>query len=65
MKNKVGEYRYLRNMSITELSKRTGLSTTAISNLENGHTADILLSHALALSHALQVDLYDLFCIKR
>lgn len=65
MKNKVGEYRYARNMSITELSKRTGLSTTAISNLENGYTSDILLSHALTLSHVLQVDLYELFCLKR
>lgn len=65
MKNKVGEYRYQQNISISELGKRTGISTTAISNLENGYTSDILLSHAISLSHALQADLYDLFCIKR
>ena len=65
MKNKVGEYRYKQNISISELSKRCGLSSTAISNLENGYTSDILLSHAVALSLALHVDLYELFCIKR
>ena len=65
MKNKVGEYRYKLNMSISELSKRSGLSTTAITNLENGYTSDIYLSHALSLSHALDIDLYTLFCIKR
>lgn len=52
-------------MSISELSKRSGLSSTAIFNLENGYTSDILLSHAVTLSHALHVDLYELFCIKR
>ena len=40
-------------MSISELARRTGLSATAISNLENGYTSDILLSHAVSLSHAL------------
>nr|DAV97545.1 MAG TPA: helix-turn-helix protein [Caudoviricetes sp.] len=65
MRNKIGEYRYKHNMSISELSKRSGMSATAISNLENGYTSDILLSHAINLSHALQVDLYELFCIKR
>lgn len=65
MKNKVGEYRYKHNMSISELSERSGISTTAISNLENGYTSDILLSHAVTLSRVLQVDLYELFCIKR
>ena len=65
MKNKVGEYRCKYNMSISELSKRSGMSSTAISNLENDETSDILLSHAITLSHILQVDLYELFCIKR
>lgn len=65
MKNKVGEYRYKYNMSITELAKRSGMSSTAISNLENEYTSDILLSNAISLSHVLKVDLYELFCIKR
>ena len=53
MKNEIGRYRYQQNMSISELARRTGLSATAISNLENGYTSDILLSHAVSLSHAL------------
>lgn len=65
MKNKVGEYRYKHNMSIAELAERSVMSTTAISNLENEYTSDILLSNAVSLSHVLQVDLYELFCIKR
>ena len=65
MKNKVGEYRYKHNMSIAELAERSGMSTTAISNLENEYTSDILLSNAVSLSHVLQVDLYELCCIKR
>lgn len=52
-------------MSIAELAERSGMSTTAISNLENEYTSDILLSNAVSLSHVLQVDLYELFCIKR
>ena len=55
MKNKVGEYRYKHNMSIAELAERSGMSTTAISNLENEYTSDILLSNAVSLSHVLQV----------
>ena len=65
MKNKVCEYRYKLNMSISELSKRSGLSTIAITNSENGYTSDIYLSQALSLSHALGIDLYTLFCIKK
>ena len=48
MKNKVGEYRYKHNMSIAELAERSGMSTTAISNLENEYTSDILLSNAVS-----------------
>ena len=65
MKNKVAEYRYKRDMSIAELSRRTGISYSSISELEKGYTSDILLSHAVTLSHVLQADLYDLFCLKR
>ena len=65
MKNRIAEYRYKRNLSISELSKRTGMSTTAIANLENGYTSDVLLSHAISLSRVLQIDLYELFYIRR
>jgi transcriptional regulator with XRE-family HTH domain len=65
MRNKIGEYRYKQNMSLAELSRRSGISTTALYNIENGYTKDIFLSHAIVLSKILQVDLYELFCIKR
>lgn len=65
MKNKIGEYRYKQNMSIAELSRRSGISTTALYNLENGYTSDILLTNAIILSKILNADIYDLFCIKK
>ena len=65
MKNKVSEYRYKLRLSVSELARRSNMSTTAIVNLENGYTSDILLSHAVTLSHILHVDLYDLFCIPK
>lgn len=65
MKNKVGEYRYKQNLTLKELSQRSGISATTLSKIENDQTNDILLSHAITLSHMLKVDLYELFCIKR
>nr|DAZ48856.1 MAG TPA: Helix-turn-helix XRE-family like protein [Caudoviricetes sp.]DAZ58363.1 MAG TPA: Helix-turn-helix XRE-family like protein [Caudoviricetes sp.] len=65
MNNKIGEYRYKNNLTLKELSLRSGMSTTALSNLENGLTTDILLSHAITLSRVLHVDLYELFCIRK
>ena len=65
MKNRIGEYRYKQNMSLAELSRRSGMSTTALYNLENGYTADIMLSNAVILSHVLHVDLYELFYINK
>ena len=65
MKNKVSEYRYKLKLSVSELARRSNMSTTAITNLENGYTSDIFLSHAVTLSHILHVDLYDLFCIPK
>lgn len=65
MKNKIGEYRYKQNITLKELSQRSGISATTLSKIENNQTNDILLSHAITLSHILKVDLYELFCIKR
>ena len=65
MKNKLGEYRYKQNITLKELSQRSGISATTLSKIENNQTNDILLSHAITLSHILKVDLYELFCIKR
>lgn len=65
MNNKIGEYRYKNNLTLKELSLRSGISATALSNLENDLTNDILLSHAITLSRVLHVDLYELFCIRK
>lgn len=65
MKNKVGEYRYKQNMTLKELSQRSGISSTTLSKIENNQTNDILLGNAITLSRILKVDLYELFCIRR
>ena len=65
MNNKVGEYRYKQNMTLKELSQRSGISATTLSKIENDQTNDILFSNAIILSHILKVDLYELFCINR
>lgn len=64
MENKVWFYRTKQNMSLRELSRKTGISVANLDKIENGNTRDILLSNAIALSKALHVDLYELFCIK-
>jgi transcriptional regulator with XRE-family HTH domain len=64
MENKVWFYRTKQNMSLRELSRKTGISVANLDKIENGNTHDILLSNAIALSKALHVDLYELFCIK-
>ena len=65
MKNKVDEYRCKQNMTLKQLSDRSGISRTTISKIVNNQTNDILLSHAITLSRILKVDLYELFCIRR
>jgi transcriptional regulator with XRE-family HTH domain len=52
-------------MTLEELSRKTGLSVAAINKIENEETKDIFLNNAIALSRALNVDIYELFCIKR
>ena len=62
MENKLWYYRNKRHMTLEELSRKTGLSVAAINKIENEETKDIFL---IALSRALNVDIYELFCIKR
>lgn len=64
MKNKVGIYRVKNELTLKQLSDRTGISTTTLSKIENNRTDDILLSNAIILAKVLKVDLYELFCIK-
>ena len=65
MKNKVDEYRCKQNMTLQQLSERTGISRSTLSKIVNNQTNDILLSHAITLSRVLKVNLYELFCIQK
>ena len=65
MKNQVDEYRCKQNMTLQQLSERTGISRTTLSKIVNNQTNDILLSHAITLSRVLKVNLYELFCIQK
>lgn len=58
-------YRNQRGLTLQQLSKLTGLSVAAICKIENDNTNDILLKNAIVLSHALKVDMYELFCIPK
>lgn len=65
IKNKVDEYRCKQNMTLQQLSERTGISRTTLSKIVNNQTNDILLSHEITLSRVLKVNLYELFCIQK
>nr|DAE07414.1 MAG TPA: Helix-turn-helix XRE-family like protein [Siphoviridae sp. ctRcp9] len=64
MENKLWYYRNQKALTLQELSKLSGLSVAALNKIENGNTQDILLSNAIILSRILNVDIYELFCIK-
>nr|DAQ99608.1 MAG TPA: helix-turn-helix domain protein [Caudoviricetes sp.] len=64
MNNKLWYYRNQKHMTLQELSRRSGLSVAALNKIENGNTKDILLTNAVVLSRILDVDIYELFCIK-
>ena len=64
MNNKLWYYRNQKHMTLQELSRRSGLSVAALNKIENGNTKDILLTNAVVLSHILDVDIYELFCIE-
>ena len=64
MENKLWEHRTKKDLSLRKLSRLTGISVSELNNIENGNTNDILLSNAVIFSKVLNVDLYELFCIK-
>ena len=64
MENKLWYYRNQKGLTLQELSRLSGVSIAAINKIENGNTKDILLTNAIALSRVLNVDIYELFCIK-
>jgi transcriptional regulator with XRE-family HTH domain len=63
MKNKIWYYRNQKGLTLQQLSRLSGLSVAALNKIENGYTNDILLTNAIAISKALKVDIYELFCI--
>lgn len=64
MENKLWYYRDKKGLTLQELSRLSGLSVAALNKIENGNTKDILLTNAIILSRILDVDIYELFCIK-
>ena len=64
MDNKLWYYRNKKGLTLQELSRLSGISVAALNKIENGNTKDILLNNAITLSHILNVDIYELFCIK-
>ncbi|MFQ7099314.1 MAG: helix-turn-helix transcriptional regulator [Lachnospira eligens] len=64
MENKLWYYRNQKALTLQELSRLSGISVAALNKIENGNTKDILLSNAITLSHVLNVDIYELFCIE-
>ena len=64
MENKLWYYRNQKALTLQELSRLSGMSVAALNKIENGNTKDILLSNAITLSHILNVDIHELFCIK-
>lgn len=64
MENKLWYYRNQKALTLQELSRLSGISVAALNKIENGNTKDILLSNAITLSRILNVDIYELFCIK-
>ena len=63
MENKLWYYRNQKALTLQELSRLSGISVAALNKIENGNTKDILLRNAITLSHVLNVDIYELFCI--
>lgn len=60
MNNKIKEIRIERGMSVSELARRTGLSRTAVFNIENGQSNPLATS-IFAISAALGKNPNDIF----
>ena len=58
---RIKEIRESKGISISELSRMTGLSRTTIYGLENGIYSDSTTKTLLKLAHALGVKVGDLF----
>jgi len=61
--NKVKEFRDNLGMSQDELAKKSGVSRTIISKIENGQKVDVKLSTLIALSKALKQPISNIFLL--
>lgn len=58
---RVNEVRQYKNITINELSKKSGLSTRYIKKIENGQALNINIRHVYLLYKSLElVSIYDL-----
>lgn len=61
MKTKIKEYREKENMTQEELSKKSGVSRTTISSLENGLLKSTTNTTMLKIADALKCKIRDIF----
>ncbi len=62
MKLYIKEHRWLKKVPLTELSKRTGISVSQLSQMENRKRPIQLEKHLLPIAKALGVSAKRLFC---
>lgn len=63
METKIREYREKEDMTQEELSEKSGVSRTTISNLENGKLESTTNTIMLKIAEALNCKIRDIFSI--
>lgn len=63
MKNNLQQLRWDRNLSQQQLSIKSGVKRSIISNIENGYTANPSVLTVLKLAKALNVKVEDIFSL--
>lgn len=61
MDNKLKQIRNEKNITQQELSEKSGIARSIISELENGHSESITTKTMVALAKALGVPVKDIF----
>ena len=63
METKIKEYREKEDMTQEELSEKSGISRTTISNLENGKLESTTNTIMLKIAEALNCKIQDIFLL--
>ncbi len=63
METKIREYREKEDMTQEELSEKSGISRTTISNLENGKLESTTNTIMLKIAEALNCKIQDIFLL--